>query len=267
MFLFVHATGLHVVRHHAGASDVPIMLVHGAPDRSKNFAHVVHQLGDLDVSVYDRRGYGKSLAAGEFGAGFAQHADDLIELLQGTPHVVVGQSAGGSIAMMAATQVPELFAALGVWEPPMVPWDWWMGREAWERTVSWALYTDPESLGEDFNRWILGDERWEQISSRTQDLLRAEGAAFRADMSSQFEPYMDLDQLKVPFVVGCGTEAPDPRFRAAHRRLAERANAALLVVEGADHFAHTNHPGAWVALVRTAVELAASVGNATIEPG
>jgi pimeloyl-ACP methyl ester carboxylesterase len=264
-FLFVHPTGLHVVRHHAGVSDVPIMLVHGAPDRSKNFAHVVHQLGDLDVTVYDRRGYGKSLAAGEFGSGFARHADDLIALLDGEPHIVVGQSAGGAIAMMAATQAPELFSALGVWEPPMVPWEWWMGREAWDRTVTWALYTDPDALGEDFNRLILGDERWEQISPRTQELLRAEGTAFRADMSSQFEPYMDLDQLKVPFVVGCGTAAPDPRFQVANRRLAERADAELLVVEGADHFAHTNHPNAWVALVRRTVELAEAGANATIE--
>ncbi len=232
------------------------MLVHGAPDRSKNFAHVVHQLGDRDVTVYDRRGYGKSLAAGEHGGGFLRHAADLIELLDGRPHVVVGQSAGGAIAMLAATLAPELFAALGVWEPPMVPWDWWMGREAWDRTVIWALYTDTELLGEFFNREILGDERWERLPERTRQLLRAEGAAFRADMSSQFEPYFELDQLKVPLVVGCGTAAPDPRFQQANRRLADRIGAEWLVVPGADHFAHTNHPEAWVELVRATIELA-----------
>ncbi len=80
---------------------------------------------------------------------------------------------------------------------------------------------DPDALGEDFNRLILGDERWEQTSPRTQESVRAEGTAFRADMSSQFEPLMDLDQLKVPFVVGCGTEAPDPRFQVANRRLVD----------------------------------------------
>ena len=42
--------GLHVVRHHADAPGPPVVLVHGAPDRSKNFAHVVHRLSDLPVT-------------------------------------------------------------------------------------------------------------------------------------------------------------------------------------------------------------------------
>ena len=254
----MHPSGLHVVRHHADATGLPVVLVHGAPDRSKNFAHVVHQLSDLPVTVYDRRGYGRSLAAGASGGGFERHADDLIALLDGRPSVVVGQSAGGSIAMLAAIKAPELFAALGVWEPPMVPWSWWMGDEAWQRTVVYALYTDPYVLGEDFNRWILGDDRWDGLAERTKELLRAEGVAFRADMSSQFLPYFDLDQLKVPFLVGHGTGSPDPAFQRAHRALAERAGAALYVADGADHFAHTNHPDAWVTLVRKTVELARS---------
>ena len=140
----------------------------------------------------------------------------------------------------------------------MVPWNWWMGDEAWQRTVVYALYTDPYALGEDFNRWILGDDRWDGLAERTKELLRAEGVAFRADMSSQIVPCFDLDQLKVPFLVGHGTESPDPAFRRAHRALAERSGAKLYVADGADHFAHTNHPDAWITLVRETVELARS---------
>jgi len=240
-----------------------VVLVHGAPDRSKNFAHVVHRLHDLHVMVYDRRGYGKSLAAaprpdGSVAGGFAVHADDLIALLDDTPSVVVGQSAGGAIAMLAATMAPELFLALGVWEPPMVPWDWWVGEEAQRRTMDYASYDDAFCLGEDFNRSILGDERWEQLRDRTKDLLRAEGAAFRADMAFQREPFLDLDAIKVPFIVGCGTVAFSEGHRMANHRIADRAGAELLVVEGADHFAHTNHPDAWVELVRRTVALADS---------
>ena len=253
-------SGLHVVRHHIDAAGSPVVLVHGAPDRSKNFAHVVHQLHDLALTVYDRRGYGKSLAAGDLDGmvrgGFETHADDLIELLDGTPSVVVGQSAGGTIAMLAATKAPELFEALGVWEPPMVPWDWWMGDEALQRTLAWASYADPHQLGEEFNRSILGDDRWERLRERTKELLRAEGVAFRADMACQREPFLELDHLKVPFLVGCGTVAPSPEFLDAPRRLAERTGAELFVADHADHFAHTNHPEAWVELVRRTVALA-----------
>jgi pimeloyl-ACP methyl ester carboxylesterase len=238
-----------------------VVIVHGAPDRSKNFAHVVHLLGDLPVTVYDRRGYGRSLAAaGADGAapgGFPVHADDLVAVLGGTRSIVVGQSAGGAIALRAAQQAPELFAAVGVWEPPMVPWDWWMGEEAWQRTMLWALYADPDQLGEHVNRSILGAERWAGLLDRTRDLLRAEGSAFRADMLSQRAPFLDVDRgFDMPVVVGCGTVAPDPRFVDAHRRVADRLGAERLVVDGADHYAHTNHPGAWVALVRRTVALA-----------
>ena len=248
--------GLHVVRHHVDAPGLPVVIVHGAPDRGKNFAHVVHLLHDFPVTIYDRRGYGRSLAAGEAGGGFECHADDLIELLDGRPSVVVGQSAGGAVAMLAATKAPGLFLALGVWEPPMLPWDWWMGKQAWDRTMSWAMYTDTMQLGEDFNRQILGDERWDQLRDGTRQMLRAEGAAFRADMASQRVPFFELDQLKVPLLVGCGTVHADAQFSDAHRRLAERADAELFVAEGADHFAHTNHPAAWVELVHRTVALA-----------
>ena len=253
--------GLHVVRHHQDAPGPPVVLVHGAPDRSKNLAHVVHRLGDLPVTVYDRRGYGRSLDAawaadGTFRGGFDVHADDLIELLDGTPSIVVGQSAGGTIAMLAATRAPDLFLALGPWEPPLMAWSFWDATDAHEQTMHWASYADAGELGEAFNRRILGDDRWEQLRASTRELLRAEGAAFRADMAYQDEPFMDLDQVKAPTVVGRGTLAPDPALLDAHDLLAVHLGAELLVVEGADHFAHTNHPEAWVELVRRTVALA-----------
>jgi pimeloyl-ACP methyl ester carboxylesterase len=224
----MHPSGLHVVHHHVDAPGFAVVLVHGAPDRSKNFAHVVHRLTDLNVTVYDRRGYGRSLAAarrddGTIAGGFDVHADDLIAILDGTPSVVVGQSAGGAIAMLAATKAPELFAALGVWEPPMVPYDWWGVHEAMDRTMGWAAYPDAAQLGEDFNRTILGDERWDGLRESTKELLRAEGAAFRADMAFQAEPFLELDQIKVPFLVGGGTEVPEHcrrRVSARHEQAA-----------------------------------------------
>jgi pimeloyl-ACP methyl ester carboxylesterase len=256
-----HPSGLHVVRHHVDAAGPPVVLVHGAPDRSKNFAHVVHRLGDLNVTVYDRRGYGRSLDAawradGTLAGGFDVHADDLIAILDGTPSIVVGQSAGAAVAMLAATRAPQLFIALGVWEPPMVPWDWWAGQEAVDRTAAWARCDDTMQLGEDFNRNILGDERWEGLRDSTKDLLRAEGAAFRADMAFQSEQFLELDQIRVPLVVGAGTETPE-KFFLAHCRLAELAGGELFIGDGADHFAHIGNPEVWARFVRATVDLAA----------
>jgi pimeloyl-ACP methyl ester carboxylesterase len=252
---------LHVVRHHQDAPGPPIVLVHGAPDRSKNFAHVVHRLSDLPVTVYDRRGYGSSLAAavaddGSVLGGFEVHAADLIDLLDGTPSIVVAQSAGGTISMLAATLAPELFLALGAWEPPMVPYDWWVGEEARNRTMAWTYYEDTRQLGEDMNRSILGDARWEQLRDSTKEMLREEGLAFRADMACQALPLFDVDALKVPFVVGYGNASP-PAFAAAFERLAALAGADVFVGDGADHFAHLGAPEVWAKFVRHTIMLAA----------
>ena len=253
--------GLHVVRHHEDAPGPPVVLVHGAPERSKSFTRVVQQLGDLSVTVYDRRGYGESLAAGADGVGFDTHADDLIAILDGTPAVVVGQSAGGSIAMLAATRAPELFLALGVWEPMMTAWDWWPAdNRDWAREMGRS--TDPEATAESFNRAVLGDDRWEQLPAHTRELLRAEGAAFCADMVSQDSPCFEPDRLQVPRLLGCGTRLISPNFAGVFARAAEVTGCELLVFEGASHVAPVTNPDLWAQFVRATVELAARANRA-----
>lgn len=237
-----------------------MVLVHGAPDRAKNYAHVVHLLPDLTITVYDRRGYGRSIdagrdASGQVRGGFDVHAADLIDILDGTPSVVVAQSAGGTIAMLAATRAPELFLALGVWEPPMVPYDWWSVPEVTQYTLAWAEQDDPMRVGEDINRMILGNDRWDALRPSTKELLRREGAAFRADMACQATPLFDIEDLTVPFVAGRSTEMP-AAFIEANERLAARTNAEEFVGIGADHYAHLTMPDVWAGLVRRTVALA-----------
>ena len=255
--------GMHIVRHHVDATGLPVVIVHGAPDRSKNFAHVVHMLSDLPITVYDRRGYGRSIPAGvgsdgEIRGGFAVHADDLIELLDGRPSVVVGQSAGGAVAMLAATKAPELFAAVGVWEPPMMPWEWWAGPEALIEMME-MLSADAARIAETFNRRMIGDERWEGLRAATRAMLLAEGPAFQADLACQYEQYFDLDHLKVPMVLGWANDVGQDMpgyLRGAHRRLADHCDTETFMVDGANHFAHTGRPDIWAELVRRTVALA-----------
>ena len=155
-------------------SVMPIVLVHGAPDRSKNFAAVIAELGDLPVITYDRRGYGKSIDVMPPAQGFGDHADDLIEILDGRRAVVCAQSVGCNVAMTAAARAPELVAALGVWEPPNAWCDWWPHPGMYEAASRLAASTDTEAMAEGYNRQILGDERWEALADRTKQMLRAE---------------------------------------------------------------------------------------------
>jgi pimeloyl-ACP methyl ester carboxylesterase len=249
-----HPHGLHVVRHHADAPGPSVVLVHGGADRAKSFAPIVQRLSDIPVTVYDRRGYGQSLTAGADDDRFDTHADDLIAILDGTPSIVVGHSAGGAIAMLTATRAPELFLALGVWEPPMAQSEWWPA-EARRQAMAWGKAEDAEAAGEQFNRLILGDARWEQLPEHTRQRLRLEAKAFRADMASQDRVLFEFDQLKVPRLLGCGTEQSGG-FIGVHERTADMAGCELLVIEGAAHGAHISHPDDWAKFVRATVELA-----------
>jgi pimeloyl-ACP methyl ester carboxylesterase len=250
----VAINGLYV-DDRAGSAAVPVVLVHGAPDRSKNFAPVVELLPDLPLVIYDRRGYGKSLDALPPATDFADHAQDLIAILGGRRAVVVAQSVGCNVAMAAAAKAPSLFAALGMWEPPTAWCDWWPVPDLRESVCSLVAATDTELLAEVFNRNILGDRRWESLSVRTKDMLRREGAAFHADMASELTALFDFADITCPVIIGAGTATGSGHLEGA-RRLARILNAEVFEVENADHFAPLTSPASWAELVRKAVALA-----------
>ena len=71
--------GLHVGR--GGRPDGrAVVLVHGAMDRGAAFLKVTRSLGDLDWWVYDRRGYGRSVA--DTPAEVDDHVADLVAVLE-----------------------------------------------------------------------------------------------------------------------------------------------------------------------------------------
>ena len=252
-------SALYTAEHHPDATGLRVVMVHGAPDRSKNFAAVVDRLPDLRIITYDRRGYGKSLDVKPPARDFTDHADDLIAILAGQPAVVVAQSVGCNVAMTAAARLSILVAALGVWEPPNAWCDWWPTPDLAEGAARFAAAVDTRALGEEFNRGILGDDRWESLSARTKEILRAEGAAFRTDMAAELSAPYDFADIKAPTVVGYGTATSSGHAEGA-RRLAALLGAEPFEVAGANHFAPLTAPDAWAMMVRKAVRLAPDLG-------
>jgi pimeloyl-ACP methyl ester carboxylesterase len=245
---------MHVLRHHTHAEGPPVILVHGAPDRGKNFAKVVHLLPDLRITTYDRRGYGGSVTMQPPSNGFGDQARDLVALLDGTPSIVCGQSAGGLVAMMAATLAPELFLSLGLWEPPTVWMPWWPRGDHSGWLPTWVA-CDRTKLGELHNRELLGNEVWDALPDRTKELLRAEGDAFHFDLASQLGMPYDPAEVRCPSVVGCGALTNEFMIQGS-RRLAQELRGEFWLVDGAAHVAHLASPPVWADLVRRAVELA-----------
>jgi pimeloyl-ACP methyl ester carboxylesterase len=242
------------------AGTIPVVLVHGAPDRSRNFRGVLSLIEDLPVIVYDRRGYGRSLDARPPAGSFADHADDLIALLDGRRATIVAQSVGSNVALTAAARAPGLVASMGLWEPPTAWADWWPDPALRESAAEMASATDTDALGEMFARQILGDDRWDGLSEQTRAMLRAEGAAFRTDMQSELTAPFGFEEVTVPCVIGYGTNTSKGHEEGA-RRLAAILGADLYEVPGAGHFAATEHPEAFATLARRAVALASGRGG------
>lgn len=243
---------------HVGPSGGPtIVLVHGAPDRATTFRNVVALLPDYRIVLYDRRGYGRSVAA-KRAESMHDHAADLIGILATltAPRFVVAHSFGGNPAMLAVTQCPGLFAAVGLWEPPLVWSDLWP-QSVRDYNAAVVASPDPGSAIEAVYRRLLGD-RWEHLSPADRAERLAEGPAFQVDMASGLRPQVALDDVRVPTIVGYGTETRASHIAGA-RWLADRLpNASTHVIPGAGHFACRTHPREYAGFVRSVAELAST---------
>jgi pimeloyl-ACP methyl ester carboxylesterase len=251
---------LYVLEHEPYDEHAPIvLLVHGAMDRSAAFGRVVQRLANLHVIVYDRRGYARSARAQPAASTLADHAADLLAILDERPAAVVGHSYGGATAMLAARLRPDLVRSLGVYESP-VPWMAWWPTESAESAGAELLARtdDPAAAAELFVSRQLGQAAWDDLPEPTRAERRAEGSALLADLRSLRDAGSPFDpaELAVPMIVGRGSVSASYQ-RDAAARLAEAAHADLVEIDGAGHGAHTTHPQEFADFVRRAVELRA----------
>ena len=237
------------VELHGSRTETPTVLVHGAPDRAGAFRPTLELLADRYVALYDRRGYGRSLELGP-ATSMRDHAEDLLRVIErvGSPAVVVAHSYGSNVTMLASTIDPEAFVVVGLWEPPL-PWmDWWpeILRNIHTRM---ARPGGPEAMIEQMQRQMLVEEAWAALSPEVQQRRMAEGPAFYADISIEFEPPYVFEDVVVPALIGHGTDSR-PEFGRAADLLVERLpNARLHRVEGASHYANRTHPKEFAAFV------------------
>jgi pimeloyl-ACP methyl ester carboxylesterase len=242
--------------HESGpAGDVPVVLVHGAPDRSTAFRRVVAHLGDLHVVTYDRRGYGES-AAMPPARSLADHADDLLAVLDDRRSIVVGHSFGGNVVLHAATRRPELFVAVGIWESSMCWLPGWPADHH-ELVRGLAETADTRALGESMGRSLVGPAAWERLDEEGRELRRVEGEAFALDMRFLLEESYDVRDVKPPFLHGLGGDSVGAHVDGA-RLLVELLGVEAVVIEGLSHLAHIQAPEQWAGFVRTVVAAASS---------
>jgi pimeloyl-ACP methyl ester carboxylesterase len=228
-----------------------VVMVHGSMDRHASFVRVRRALPEAHVTLYDRRGYGRSRDV-PVATSLDEHAADLLAVAAGRRVVVLGHSYGGCVALRAAELAPEIVRGLVVYEAP-TPWlPGWPTDTGGGRALA---APDPAAAAEAFLRRILGDERWEALPEQSKSDRRAEGAALVSDMQSirpgnpDVVP-VDLSRVHQPVIVGRGSQSM-PHHLAGMERLADLLrNGELVTLEGAAHGAHAARPEAMADLVR-----------------
>jgi pimeloyl-ACP methyl ester carboxylesterase len=252
--------GLAVYDRSAPPGSPRVVLVHGSMDRAASFIKVVRRLPELEIVRYDRRGYGRSLAAG-VDETIDEQVADLLAVAGPGPTSVVGHSLGGVIAVAAAVRRPEVLVSVGAFESPMSWRPQWPSSSAGGNALR---ETDDAEAAERFMRGILGDAVWERLPSSTRTARRAEGHALVAELAAlrAAAPY-DPDRVRVPVVTGYGSRSK-PYHQEAARRLAEEVpDGEVVVVADAGHGAHTSHPEQFAAFVRRVVERGGGPGLAS----
>ena len=97
-----------LVRYRAQGEGAVVVLVHGLGQDHQMWSGIQAALPDFRTIAYDLRGHGGS-SLGSANGSMAQLAEDLIAALQQWgPATVVGFSLGGSIALWAASERPDL---------------------------------------------------------------------------------------------------------------------------------------------------------------
>jgi pimeloyl-ACP methyl ester carboxylesterase len=243
---------------------VPIVvIVHGSLDRSSSFARVLRRLDDLHTVVYDRRGYHRSRQALPLNTTLAGHVDDLLEVIDGRPAVVVGHSYGGDVALGAALRDANggTIRSVGVYEPPM-PWlDLWPTRPAGGEEPAGGDQVERDARGaERFFRRMMGDTAWDRLPEKGKAERRADGPALLAELDAIriAEAPFDVTAMTVPTLYARG-EKSATRHRESVAWLVEHTpDAELVEIPGAAHGAHLTHPDAFAGMVRRALALADS---------
>jgi pimeloyl-ACP methyl ester carboxylesterase len=237
-----------------------VLLIAGAGGDAAELGGVAATLSDaFTVTTYDRRGNSRSpRPAGWTQTSLAEQADDAAALLAALgqrPAVVVGTSAGGSIALEVALRHPQAVRTAIVHEPPIL-----------------AGTTNPQAVTDDlgamigqgmaaggprvamqlFLRWAAGEATFEAVDPTDRDRYVGNGEVFfgveLAPIMAYAPSIQAIADAQVPIVAAASSASRDPGsphhflYQAASW-LAHQAGVDLVELPGG-HMAYLTQPAA-----------------------
>jgi pimeloyl-ACP methyl ester carboxylesterase len=237
-----------------------VLLIAGAGGDAAELAGVAATLADaFTVTTYDRRGNSRSpRPAGWAQTSLAEQADDVAALLAALgqrPAVVVGTSAGGSVALEVALRHPDAVRAAIVHEPPI------MAGTANPQAVTTGLGAlieqgmaagGPPAAMELFLRWAAGDAAFASLDPADRDRYLDNGEVFFGVEMPPFMAYgpaaKAIGDARGPIVAAGSRASRDPAsphhfLYEAASWLARQVGTDLVEVPG-DHMAYLTEPAA-----------------------
>src|SRR5215510_5941111 len=260
---FVQAQGSNFYYEEQGDGP-PILLIPPAGSTASTWGTLPGDLaGAGRVIAYDRRGYTRS--GGEVVRSAAEHTRDAAAVLDAVaagPAVVVGTSAGATIALDLAVRRPDLARAVVVHEAAWralrhpdasglgtlarMQWLAWRGRygEAAETLLRWVYsYRDGGST------WDAFPEQWRQTA-------RENGRSVVADLKSSMGGYpraRDLATITAPVVCTYGSRSRS-YMRPLPRSLAHAIpTASVREIGGTAHAVPFDAPGTFAQVIAEAM--------------
>jgi pimeloyl-ACP methyl ester carboxylesterase len=237
-----------------------VLLIAGAGGDAAELAGVAATLADaFTVTTYDRRGNSRSpRPTGWTQTSLAEQADDAAALLAAlgqTPAVVVGTSAGGSIALELALRHPETVRAAIIHEPPILAGT--TNPQAVTADLG-AMISQGMAAGgsrtamELFLRWAAGDAAFASLDPADRDRYLGNGEVFcgvELGPTMAYAPSVEaIADARVPIVAVGSSASRDPAsphhflYQAASW-LAHQAGTELVELPGA-HMAYLTDPAA-----------------------
>jgi pimeloyl-ACP methyl ester carboxylesterase len=250
-----NGTVLHAETRGSGP---PVLLVAGAGGDAAELGGVAATLADaFTVTTYDRRGNSRSpRPAGWAQTSLAEQADDAAALLSALgqqPAVVVGTSAGGSIALELALRHPEAVRAAIVHEPPILAGTTnpQAVTAAMEALIGQGMAAGgPPAAMELFLRWAAGDAGFEAVDPTDRDRYVGNGEVFfgveMAPIMAYAPSLQAIADAQVPIVAAASHDSRDAASRhhflyQAAAWLARQVDADLVEVPGG-HMAYLTEP-------------------------
>jgi pimeloyl-ACP methyl ester carboxylesterase len=261
---YVNSDGCNLYYEEAG-DGVPILLIPPAGATASTWGAVTDELARIGrVLTYDRRGYARS--GGEPVHSASPHTADaaaLLEQLRAAPAVVVGTSAGATIAIDLAVRRPDLVHTVVAHEAA-----WRASRHLPNRSqiaalakIAWlalrgqragaaeALLRGAYAYRDGETAWDAFPEEWRQIG---RDNARAALVDFRNSVGNYPSP-ADLATVAVPVVCTYGARSPDNIVRLTRSLAAAIPTATTHCIDGAGHAAPFDATSNFVQVIADAI--------------